>query len=401
MADDEEKDEVQEEVEDEEEWTEPVELEGLDDGHTTTFLGGFSPIRTMTDALTRIKRKNDQIIVLSGTYDTGVTLDSTLHDGLRFFGDAQASVEDIVFRGTLEIQYTVPEKKDAPPPTEEEDESGKKKVPEPPRPLTIGHMTFLSGVVAQELTNAHVLDVTFGQRYVHPPANEEEEIASRLVRCHGLSTSTFEECTVFGVQTSAVYCFPYSRVTFSKCTFQSAEQPPPPAPTETRKKKKVVRPPTPPPAVPTREAECEVGIQCDDAQATFNGCTLRGFDIGIVFSGKCKGTKVERCKISEILTVGILFGKGASAAVRNNVVKLCGRETVVVSAEAHPILRDNILVGDARVARGAVGTGICDNILGLNGQLFDEEKLFTLKGFRTVEKDPSIVKPKKIVEEEE
>jgi len=415
MADEDERDEIPEMGEEEEAWEEPAEVDGLPDGNTTTFVGGFSPVTSVAEALTRLKHRDDQIVVLPGTYETGVKLDATAHAGLRFLGSAvgynaaegPTTSAAVVFKGPLEIEYSIPEQKREEPAADDDDDGKPKGPGEPPRPLTIGHMTFLKGVVTKELAHARVHNVVFGERYVTatpgtpgaPGAATEEE--PTWVQCRGLSTTVFEDCHVYGQRNSAVYCYPHSRVVFNGCVIEAAQRPPPPPPPEARgKKKKIVRPPTPPPAVPAEASECEVGVHCDDASAKFTGCTIRGFDIGACLNDVCKGTTFERCTVSEIYTVGFLLSNGASAAIRKNVVKLCGRETVVVGERCHPTLRDNILVGNARVARGAVATGICDNVLGLGGQAWNEEGQFVLKGFRTVDNDPSIVKPKKVVEDE-
>ena len=400
--------------EEEEQWEEPAELEGLPDGHTTTFVGGFSPITSVNEALSRLKHRDDQVVVLPGTYETGVKLDATAHDGLRFLGsavghnvaDGPTNAGAVCFTGALEIEYSIPEKKEETAPADEDEEGAAKAVnPEPPRPLTVGHMTFLKGVVTKELAHAHVKDVVFGDRYVKEAGSRSQvgvdDDEFPWVQCRGLSTTVFEECAVFGQRNSAVYCYPHTRVVFKNCQIQPAQVPPPPPAEAARgKKKKVVRAPTPPPAVPEESAECEVGVHCDDASAKFIDCAVEGFDIGVCLHDACKGTTFDKCNVARCYTVGFLLTNGVKAAVRNCVAKLCGRETVVVGDKCHPTLRDNILVGNVRVARGAVGTGISDNVLGLGGQVLDEDGLYTLKGFRTVDKDPSIVKPKKVVEEE-
>ncbi len=132
----------------------------------------------------------------------------------------------------------------------------------------------------------------------------------------------------------------------------------------------------------------------------FKYCIVELFGIGVVLNDKCQGTVIEKTTITEIGTVGVLFNPGCVAAMRNSSVKLCGRECVVVGTKAHPSLRANIFVGDARLKEGSVGSGISDNILGLNGKLFVDGSQFTVKGFTTVPKDPTIVKPKKVEEDE-
>lgn len=396
MADDEREEDVAVEEEEEEDWSEPIPVDDMPAGNTTTFVGGFSPVTTVTAALANIRDKDDQVIVLPGKYETDVSLDSTTNDGLRFLGDANSQPGDIVFTGLLDVAYSVPAAAQNDEPAADEDEDGPKKPAEPPRPLTIRGMTFLAGAVFSELTQGAVDNCVFGHMYVEA----DGESVPRTVRCHGLSTVAFNGCRAYGSERSAVYCFPHARNTFVGCSFIGAEKPPPPPPVEKRKRRPVAPPPPPPPSVPAT-CECEVGVQCDDATAKFTDCIVNRFNIGMYCSAACKGAVIEQCSVSEIATVGILLGDECNATVRKATVKLCGRECIVVGAGAHPTLRENVLVGDVRLKRGAVASGASDNILGLNGNIIDEGGRFTVKGFTSVAKDPSLVKPKKVVDEDE
>jgi hypothetical protein len=383
-----------EEEEDEEAWAEPVSLEGLPHGNSTILVGGFSPITSLAVALQSWKDKNDQIIVLPGTYDVDVSLDSNQHQGLRINGDASADVSAIVFKGLLDVACT-PGGKPPGAQTRAEGDDDEPAAKEVPRPLTIGHMTFLAGAVFSETSNLCVNDCVFGNIF----SSEATERVPRTVRVHGLSTVRFDKCTAYGMERSAVYLYPHARATFTSCSFIGARKPPPPPTENERRRRKQVSAPPPPPAVPT-SCECEVGVHVDNASSSFTDCIVNNFSIGFAFNDQCKGTVVEKCTITEMGTVGILLGSSSSPAVRGNTVKLCGRECVVVGSQAHPTMRSNVFVGDARLKDGAVVTGICDNILGLNGQLFTEGQKFTVKGFASVPKDPTLIKPKKVEEDE-
>ena len=407
MADDERDEEMrpeeEEEEEDEEAWAEPVVLDDLPVGNTTTFVGGFSPIKALPDAVGLWKNKDDRLIVLAGKYEADVSPDSNAHQGLVVQGDATAEASAVVFTGLLDVGATAGAKppgtdaENAADEAEEHDEDGEQAAPpQPPRPLTIGHMTFLGGAVFSETSDATIDDCIFGGMFV----DDANERVPRTVRCHGLSTVRLNKCTAYGMERSAVYCYPHARATFTDCTMIGAKKPPPPPPESERRRKRVVAAPVPPPAVPTA-CECEVGVHIDNAEAKFVGCVVNNFTIGYAFNDKCAGTTVEGSTVTEIATVAFLLGAGTSPAVRGNAAKLCGRECVVIGAKAHPTMRNNVFVGDARLKDGAVVTGICDNVLGLNGQLFVEGQRFNVKGFTVVAKDPTLVKPKKEEDEEE
>uniref|UniRef100_A0A7S1PL20 Right handed beta helix domain-containing protein n=1 Tax=Neobodo designis TaxID=312471 RepID=A0A7S1PL20_NEODS len=406
MADDERDEEMrpeeEEEEEDEEAWAEPVSLEGLPVGNTTTFVGGFSTVKNLSDALAAWKNKDDRIIVLPGTYDADVSLDANGHQGLVLQGDATAEPSAIVFKGLLDVAATAgakPPGSDAMPAEEEEaeDEDGENAAAkQPPRPLTLGRMAFLGGAVFSETADADINECVFGSAFV----DDAHERVPRTVRCHGLSTVRVNKCTCYGMERSAVYCYPHARATFTDCTFVGAKKPPPPPPEHERRRRRLVAAPPPPPSVP-ESCECEVGVHMDDSQAKFVGCVVNNFTIGFAFNDKCAGTTVENCTVTEIATVAFLLGSGTCPAVRGNSAKLCGRECVVVGGKAHPTMRNNVFVGDARLKDGAVVTGICDNVLGLNGQLIAEGQRYTVKGFTSVPKDPTLVKPKKPEDEDE
>jgi hypothetical protein len=222
MSDDE-RSQHEEEVEDDEDWTEPVDLEGLEDGFSTFLVGRFSKHATVASAVAEVKHKEDRVLVLAGEYRGDVALDSTVNHGLRISGDATVDASAVVFKGLLDVQYSKMEARAEE--TAGDDDEDKPAEAAPVVPLTLTHMTFESGGVFTELTDADVTDVVFGAAVSSTSSAEE---VPRTVRCHGLSTVRFNQCHIYGMGRSAVYCYPHARCAFTDCKVLGAKRPVPP-----------------------------------------------------------------------------------------------------------------------------------------------------------------------------
>lgn len=413
------------EGDEDEDWSEPVDVSGLPDGSTTLIVGGFSAFATPADALASVKYPTDQLLLLRGEYEGDLCVDSTVHKGVLVAGDATAAPGDVVVRGALRIAYSEPgnnanaeaaaaEVAAAAEAAAAEAEAdggaggdgedggagggasrsrGRKKKDVAPKVLTVRRLSFLSGAVFAEQTDADVAECVFGTAAGVPAV-------PRAVRCGGFSTVRVTRCTVFGSGLSAVYCFPASRVRFEGCDITGSEKPAAQGADARKKPKRGYVPPPPPPPTAPAKCECEVGAQCDNSRAVFLDCRFTNFGIGALVADASKGHTFDRCAFSRLATVGVLFDSGARATMRSSTVKLCGREALVVGAGAHPTLRDNTFVGNVRLKAGAEVTGATDNIVALNGTVFDEGSLFDVKGFTVVSTDPTLVKPKKVKTEE-
>jgi hypothetical protein len=405
------------EGDEEEEWTEPVDLSELSDGHTTTIVGGFSSVTSINAALLLVKSTKDRIMITKGVYDGDVTIDSTKWKGLSVTAEEGCTTNDVKVQGKLVLDWSVPPpKKDdeeepepeaaAPPPAQDgeaaEGEDGeaaaaaaaaRKKASLQPKLLTISGITFFGGAEVNAQTEADVVSCVFGSKTA-------AVVQPHTVVTHAFSAVTFRRCQIYGTQRSAIYGFPRTKAQFDRCDVIGAEKPPANAVAVVKPKRGYVPPPPPPPVAPEK-CECEIGAFCDNSNSVFRECTFSHFDLGILTRDTCKGLTFERCALSLIASVGVMIDAKSNPILRNCAVKLCKRECVVVGAEAHPTLRDNIFVGDVRLKRGAVATGISGNTLALNGKLWDDDGTFAVKGFTSVENDPTAPKPKKIKKAEE
>ena len=389
------------ELEEDEEWLDPVDVDALPDGSRTTFVGGaFSSFKSLTSLLEATNhplRAGDKVVVLPGTYDQDAILDTHTHRGVTIVGDAASDVSAVVFTGQLALQQSAQANAAAaaaPPPTDDTDDGAPKA---PPAPLAIGHMTFLSGAILAELSDADVSDCVFGGRHIPQLADKDASLPARMVACHGFSVVRLTRCKIWGFQLSAVYGFPYSRVTASQCDIIGADRPPAKVQeAHTYRRKLVVEAAASaaPTGVPAT-CEVEVGVELDNAEMTFRECTISNCNIGLLVRDASKKSTLEKSVIAQIATVGILLEAGACMSIRGNKVKHCGRECLVLGNKAHPIIRDNVFVGDVRLKAEAVTTGVCDNVLALNGKLLEGQQIFSRRGFTTIATDPTAPKVKK------
>lgn len=413
MADDAQQEEVGLEVE---EWVDPVDITTLgDDGPSTIFVGGFSSIRTAKDGLEQMVYRDDKLVFLEGEYEGNLTLDSTYLDGVHIRGEG-----DVVFSGQLIVAYSsfdpdrllkVPQAaeadegaaaaatepgEDAAPPAEEEaeeegDEAKKGVVVRPPK-VALSNMKFLSGVLTEGLATGYVDDCHFGTPFGVPALDHCATIAP-------LSDVIFTRSVFYGSGKSIVYAFPRARGVFTECTFEGSI----PAVTQTetiRRRRGYVPPPPPPPTAPTT-VYCEVGLYLDDADLQVSHSSVSLVGIGILCRDSCKNTLVEECLVSKTSTTGILLLDNAAPKILRSRVNLNGRESLVVGNFSHPNIRSCAFAGDVRLKTHAVHTGLTDNLIGLNRQLDVEGKNFYTKGFTIVPTDPTFIKPKKVVVEEE
>ena len=409
-----------------EEWTEPADLEGLDDGPTTVFVGSFSYFHTIASALEAIKRPADKMVVLAGAYEGDVTIDTTVRKNLSIQGDSTVPRSSVVIKGKLILTYSEPAHTEnaEPEPTEAEDKKApaadesqaegegdnegepQKKKPkrdEPPKLLSITHLWFMNGADFTAQTNALLSDCQLGPLSSTAAPSGAPTPPPRTVVCHALSTVRVSASTVCGCGKSAIYMYPRARCVLEGCEIAGYVKPPP-ASEETTKRKKIPKSavplPPPVPQVPTK-CECECGLYCDDSEGKLMKCTIQQCDIGVVCHDVCRGTVLEECTVQQMAAVGLLLDKGSCATVRKCIFKLCGRDAVIIGAQCHPIMRSNVMVGSVRVKHGASFTGICDNVVGCDGAVVVEDATFAVKGFQVVSVDPTVAKPKKKAPEAE
>lgn len=388
MADDE-REENAEVIEEEEEWTEPVDLAGLVDGPTTTFVGGFSAIKAVAAGLARVTQPGDAVVVLPGSYEGDVALDTTKLRGVEVRGDAGSARGDVVIRGRLVLEFSSPTAaapKEAA--AEGEDDDAARKA-EPAKLLRVSHLAFLGGGMYNAQTAADVSDCVFGSA-------DRSTVVDHCLATHGFSTVTTSDSVVFGTAKSAIYCFPRSRVVFERCDFVGATTPQPLADGERKVRKRGAAPPPPAPPTTPSKCECDVGIYLDDGSARFVSCAVKKFDVGVLTNDTCPKSSLERISVSLISTVGVLCETNAATTIRGCVVKMCGRECLVLGDAAHPTVRDNIFVGDVRLKRGCVATGVTDNTVALSGKVLVEDETFHVKGLTVVAHDPTLPKVKKM-----
>ena len=405
----------------EDEWTELIDIGALDDGPTTTFVGGFSSTKTIDDALEGLVNYNDRIVVLGKVLKGDLKVDSTRFDGVQIL--AGGSAETIV-EGRLVLTYSTPgpgiglkrpaqaaaeddqdtrkggegglDGEDGAPPQEEEAAEGAEltdKEPVRPSILTVKNLTFTNGCIVEGLAKGDILDCTFG-------VQTGEVVVDHCAATHALSGAEFVRCKFFGSKRSAVYNFPFSRTKFTDCTIRGTTRPPPAGSTDQKRQKRGYIPPPPPPPTAPQKTECDVGIYNDNAEVTIANCSISNFDVGVLFNDACKGCSVIASKVSEIATVGYLVSSGGCPKLSKCQALLCGRECFVSLENTHPSVRDCIFVGNARIKNGCVMTGMTDNLLGLGGTVVVEDQRFTAKGFKSVPNDPTIVKVKKVVAED-
>lgn len=402
------------EVVDVEEWVEQVDVSALgDDGPSTIFVGGFSALQTATEGLAAVKYRDDRVVVLAGNYAGDLVVDSTRLDGVDVRGEGV-----VTFEGRLIVEYTSfdPEKalrvpqaaegaddaaavapaegEDAPPPEEEpeEGEEGGKQEPLRPQRLTIGNMSFLSGLLAEGLSTGYIDDCTFGSPIGALP----------LTHCgvvKALTTVACARCKFFGNGKAVLYGFPRSRASFTDCTFGGAVKPRSDS-ENVRRKRGYVPPPPPPPTAPA-STECDVGLYLDDASNTFAKCVVSHVGIGVLCRDECKGTLIEDCAVSLTSATGVLLLDKSCPRIARTSVSLNGRESLVVGNHSHPNVRKCNFVGDVRLKTQAIHTGLSDNVVGLSHQVIVEGTNFSIKGFTVIATDPTIVKPKKAVAADE
>jgi hypothetical protein len=413
MADDAQQEDVGLEVE---EWTDPVDITVLgDDGPSTIFVGGFSDVRTAKDGLEKMIYRDDKLVFLEGQYEGNLILDSTYLDGVQIVGEGA-----VVFSGQLVVAYSSydpdrllkipvaaevddgaavaaaePGEDAAPPPeeeAEEEGEEGKKAVIVRAPKIALSNMKFLGGVSTEGLATGYVDDCEFGTPFGEPPLDYCATIAS-------LSDVLFTRSKFYGSGKSVVYAFPRARGVFTECTFEGSI----PAVTQTetiRRRRGYVPPPPPPPTAPTT-VHCEVGLYFDDADIRVERSVVSQVGIGILCHDTCRDTVIEECLVTKTSTTGILLMDSASPKIVRSRVNLNGRESLVVGNHSHPNIRSCAFAGDVRLKTHAVHTGLTDNLIGLNRQLEVEGKNFYTKGFTVVPTDPTFIKPKKVVVEED
>lgn len=398
-----------------EEWTEPVDVSALgNDGPTTVFVGGFSTLRSAKEGLSAVTYRDDAIVVLPGTYEGDVVVDSTFYDGVNIRGEGS-----VTFTGRLVVDYTsfnpdrvlqLPQLGEgeevaapaadgeeggaAEEPVEEEGEEGAKKT-EPARPLalTLGNMTFLGGLLAEGLSKGYIDDCVFGEPVV------ENSSVIHCCTAKALTTVRCTRCTFYGATKSIVYAFPKSRAEFSECKFLGASKPAPPV-EAVRRKRGYVPPPPPPPTAPV-SVLCETGVYLDDACVSIAKSSIANVGIGVLCRDECKDARIVETQISLTTATGVLLLEKAAPHFARSSVSLTGREALVVGHEAHPNIRNCVFVGDVRLKAESIHTGLTDNIIGLNHQLFVEGSHFRVKGFTVVPNDPTAVKPKKAPPPEE
>lgn len=398
-----------------EEWTDPVDIAALgDDGPATIFVGGFSELRTAKDGLEQMIYRDDKLVILGGRYEGNLILDSTYLNGAHVCGEG-----DVTFDGQLILAYSsydsdrilkIPQgaevdenaaavaaepNEDAPPADEEGEDEGddakKAVVVRPPR-LTISNMTFLSGLVTDGLATGYVDDCVFGTPVGEPALDHCATIAS-------LCDAEFLRCRFYGSGKSVVYAFPRSKSSFVECSFEGSI----PAVTQTetvRRRRGYVPPPPPPPTAPTT-VQCEVGLYLDDADIKISKCSVALVGIGILCHDGCKDTVVDDSLVTKTSTTGVYLMEHASPKIVRSRVNLNGREALVVGNHSHPNIRNCAFAGDVRLKTEAIHTGLTDNLIGLNKELSVEGKNFYTKGFTVVPTDPTILKVKKVVVEEE
>jgi hypothetical protein len=80
--------------EEEDVWEDPVEdVDTMEDGPRTIIVGGSSRVESIDDALERYRGPGDRIIVMPGTYETGMILDSGKFPRLHIYGAFPAPTE--------------------------------------------------------------------------------------------------------------------------------------------------------------------------------------------------------------------------------------------------------------------------------------------------------------------
>ena len=291
MADEDREDPTMEEEEDGEEWTEPVDLSELPDGNKTVFVGGFSTIKTINEALPQLKTAKDRVIVLKGSYEGDVTIDSTKWKGLIISGEEGSNANDVKIDGALNLDWSKPEinpdaeeetaVEEPASPVGEDGEGGaeeggdageveaKPKVIAQPKLLTLSKLTFLKGAVVNAQTAADIVECNFGTK-------TGSHAVPHTVQCHGFSTVMFRRCRIYGTQRSAVYCYPRSSALLDRCDIIGSEKPAPQS-APVKHKRGYVPPPPPPPTAPTK-CECEVGAHTPKCCRTTKRLSLEGLN---------------------------------------------------------------------------------------------------------------------------
>lgn len=435
------------------------DVDALEDGPRTIIVGGCSRVDSVDDALERYRGPGDRILIMPGVYETGLILDSGKYPRLQISGafppptleeeraarekkryqeehaeeiaDAEANnrwlpplvfgperAPVVIFKGKLSAQY---QESTAVSYDEDEENSGGKLAVGATRRLTVSNICFQGGASITEETDLALEHCTFGIPFL-PPAeigkkaddNKDDDDAvleQRTVRVHALSTADFKRCRIYGAERSALYCYPIAKATFNNCEFVgmvptpanavSASTSPTPdsgaARSPSRIKQAAPAPQAPATAAP---ASCisDAGIHLDDAGCTFSQCSVRNFNLGVVTNDPCQGSKLLECAVSEIASVGLLLGASSKLQLRECKARLCGREAVVVGPRSHVSMRDCAFNGDVRLKDGAVLTALVDNVVGPEASkwnVISEAKVFSDRGFRQVEDDPTARKKRK------
>eukprot|EP00744_Colponema_vietnamica_P011109 GILI01015632.1.p1 GENE.GILI01015632.1~~GILI01015632.1.p1 ORF type:complete len:460 (-),score=116.21 GILI01015632.1:80-1459(-) len=273
----------------------------------------------------------------------------------------------------------------------EDEDAGTKVVARAPA-LTLNGLNFTNGLTGEANTNAYIEDCAFGTLAFQPASGPSGDINTKI---NALSTIEFTRCQLYGSNKAAIYCFPHSRATFIDCDVRGSQRPLTAEEIASRDAKKprgYVAPPAPAPSAPV-DVSCATGIFSDDSSCNFTNVDVLNFGIGIFSVGPNKGFKVDASAVQLSQTVGVLFDQNCGGTIKNTSVKLSGREAGVFG-NGHPTVRECTFVGDVRLKRNCVATGITDNIIGLGHNVINEDTQFHLKGFTQVQIDPTA--PKKI-----
>eukprot|EP00758_Cryptobia_borreli_P001359 Tbor_TRINITY_DN2174_c0_g1::TRINITY_DN2174_c0_g1_i1::g.5498::m.5498 len=453
-----------------EEWFEPEDVDNLQDGPTTIFVGGFSKYKTINDALEAITTSNDQIIVLN-SFDADVEIDATRFAGVTIIGatpyntippkpllsaeereelEQEDNNADEIDEEEEFDEYGDPKKKPRPPkvdtttcnvsifgkltltysdplhitplptgfpiPDEEEEEddganenddgdgdddksnkrgrdtdgndnddtseAGDKKVTAPhANILTIKNLTFTRGIEMNSQTSAIIEDCGFGIR-THLPDHVT------TVKVNALSKGEFIRCRFYGGVKSSIYCYPASRCKFTDSDVIGTVPNDENTTTPQKRPRGYVAPPPPPP-VPPLTVTSATGILSDDSSCTFDNMDISNFGIGLYCIGGNRSLSFRESRVMQIQTVGLLCEQGFEGKLHEVVVTLCGRECAVLGS-GHPTVRDCTFVGDVRLKKDCISTGVTDNIVALDkSKVINEDINFNLKGFRKLPIDPT------------
>eukprot|EP00760_Papus_ankaliazontas_P009188 PhM_4_TR13977/c5_g1_i1/m.15642 len=344
MSDDERDPELAEEEEEEEEDVpyEPIETDEMPNGERTLFVGGFSTLPRVSDALTELKDGESTVVVLPGEYNELVQLDKPV----KLLGSEGSAPNSVVMTKGMVTQRTA------------------------------------SGSIIRDVTIKHGLEVGQQSNVVFVQCQMIGSVSEAVVSLHANQNATFTDCVIESDAPVAVYCYPRAGGQLENCTIKGKESTGPKATTV---------------GVVCHDSSTNF-VKCTITGAA-TSVFASGAGVEVAEGENPVRSTFEECKIDGASVTGALLDGATVARLIKTTVGTAGRYCIRCTGNAKPIIRECVVVGgDVRVAPTS-RPGMLDNII-VKGNVCMDNAALAVTGFTHREKVPPPPPPPKVEEEE-